>query len=322
MEINFTEPYGRLYETIEDGELEFFNFKNKYGKVKNMFIKRKIPFDLDNKVFFDIVTPYGYGGPVIQETTNEKKLLEGYFEAFSDYCQKNDIITEFIRFDLFENTQVRDQFYGDVTLVGKNIVRDLNLPMTKDVRKSNLKNAELAKKSGIKIISDKTGEYIDDFLDVYYSTMERTGADDYYYFKKPFFEQIHETMKDQFIYFHAVMDDKVISTALILIGKEKSFAFLAGTLGEYYDYHPEALVELTTIQWLKDKGLAKYIIGGGHEGEDGIYLHKKGYARNGDYPFYVGKKVHDPIIYKKLINLRKTIGDFDGETSFFPKYRT
>lgn len=322
MEINFTEPYGRLYETIEDGELEIFNFENEYGKVKNMFIKRKIPLDLENKDFFDIVTPYGYGGPVIQETTNEKKLLTGYFEAFSDYCQKNDIITEFIRFDLFENTEVRDHFYGDVTLVGKNIVRDLNLPVTKDIRKNILRNAESARKSGIKIILDETGEYIDDFLEVYYSTMKRTGAQEYYYFDKSFFEQIHETMKDQFIYLHAIMDDKIISTALILLGKERSFGFLAGTLGDYYDYHPEALVELTTIQWLKDKGLTKYILGGGHKGEDGIYLHKKGYARSGDHLFYVGKKIHDPIINGKLIKLRKSFGDFDMETSYFPKYRT
>ncbi|WP_035052412.1 GNAT family N-acetyltransferase [Carnobacterium pleistocenium] len=321
MEINFTEPYGRLYETIEDGELKIFNFENDYGKVKNMFIKRKIPLDLENKVFFDIVTPYGYGGPVIQETSDEKKLLEGYFKAFSNYCQKNDIITEFIRFDLFENTQVRDYFYGDVTLVGKNIVRDLNLPTTKDIRKNILRNAESARKSGIKIILDETGEYIDDFLEVYYSTMKRTGAEDYYYFDKAFFEQIHDTMKDQFIYLHAVLDGKVISTALVLLGKERSFGFLAGTIGDYYSYHPEALVELTTIQWLKDKGLTKYIIGGGHKGEDGIYLHKKGYARNGDHLFYVGKKIHDPIINEKLINLRKSFGNFDTENSFFPKYR-
>ncbi|MBT2731008.1 GNAT family N-acetyltransferase [Carnobacterium sp. ISL-102] len=322
MEINFTEPYGRLYETIEDGELEIFNFENEHGKVKNMFIKRKIPLDLENKVFFDIVTPYGYGGPVIQETTDEEKLLAGYFEAFSNYCQTNDIITEFIRFDLFENTQVRDNFYGDVMMVGKNIVRDLNLPTTKDIRTNILRNAKTATQNGIKIILDETGEYIDDFLEVYYSTMERTGAEEYYYFDKTFFEQIHETMKDQFIYIHAIKDEKIISTALVLLGNKSSFGFLAGTLRDYYDYHPEAIVQLTTIQWLKDKGLTKYILGGGHKGEDNIYLHKKGYARNGDHLFYVGKKVHDPIIYEKLIDLRKTFGNFDIETSFFPKYRT
>ncbi|WP_373472025.1 GNAT family N-acetyltransferase [Carnobacterium alterfunditum] len=322
MEINFTEPYGRLYETIEDGELEIFNFENEHGKVKNMFIKKKIPLDLENKVFFDIVTPYGYGGPVIQETTDEEKLLAGYFKAFSNYCQTNDIITEFIRFDLFENTPVRDYFYGDVMMVGKNIVRDLNLPTTKDIRTNILRNAKTATQNGIKIILDETGEYIDDFLEVYYSTMERTGAEEYYYFDKTFFEQIHETMKEQFIYIHAIKDEKIISTALVLLGNKSCFGFLAGTLRDYYDYHPEAIVQLTTIQWLKDKGLTKYILGGGHKGEDSIYFHKKGYARNGDHLFYVGKKVHDPIIYEKLIDLRKTFGNFDIETSFFPKYRT
>jgi len=322
MEINFTEPYGRLYETIEDGELVIFDFENEYGKVRNMFIKRKIPFDLEKKVFFDIVTPYGYGGPVIQETIDEEKLLAGYFENFSSYCQINDIITEFIRFDLFENTQVRDHFYGDVLLVGNTIVRDLTLPMEEDIRKSLFKYARGAKARGVEISVDRTGERIDDFLKVYYSTMDRNGADDYYYFKKSFFKQIHETMKDQFLYVFATLDGKVISASLVLIGEKSAFAFLGGTLKEYYSYHPEVLIKLSIIQVLKDRGLVKYVLGGGHKGEDGIYLHKQGYAKNGDHPFYVGKKVHDPIIYEKLIALRKTFGDFDVETSFFPKYRT
>jgi len=321
MEINFTEPYGRLYETIEDGELVIFDFENEYGKVRNMFIKRKIPFDLEEKVFFDIITPYGYGGPVIQETTDEKKLLAGYFEAFSNYCQINDIITEFIRFDLFENTQVKDQFYGEISLVGNTIVRDLNLPIKQDIRKKLFQNARSAKEKGVEISMDRTGECIDEFLKVYYSTMDRNKANEYYYFKKSFFEQIHETLKDHFLYVFATLDGKVISSTLVLIGEKSAYDFLAGTAEKFYSYYPEVLIKLAIIQNLKDRGFVKYIFGGGHNGEDGIYLHKKGYARNGDYPFYVGKKVHDPIIYEKLIELRKAFGDFDMETSFFPKYR-
>lgn len=322
MEINFTEPYGRLYETVEDGELVIFNFESEYGKIKNMFIKRKIPFHLENKEFFDIVTPYGYGGPVIQETIDEEKLLAGYFEAFSDYCQINDIITEFIRFDLFENNQVRDYFYGDISLVGNTIVKNLELPIEEDVRKKIFRDARVAKEKGVKISMDQTGEHIDDFLEMYYSTMDRNGADDYYYFKKSFFEQIHETMKDQFLYVFASLDGKVIAATLVLFGEERAFGFLAGTLKEFFDHHPEVLIQMTTMQWLKDKGIEKYILGGGHKGEDGIYMHKKAYARHGEHPFYVGKKVHDPFIYEKLIQLRKTFGDFDVETSFFPTYRT
>ena len=173
MEINFTEQYGKLYESVEDGELTIFNFENEHGKIKNMFIKRKIPFQLENKDYFDIVTPYGYGGPVIPEAIDEEKLLSEYFKAFSEYCQKNDIITEFIRFDLFENTQVRESFYGDTSLVGNCIVKNLKLPIEEDVRKKIFKDARIAKEKGVKIIMDQTGEHIDDFLKVYYSTMNR-----------------------------------------------------------------------------------------------------------------------------------------------------
>lgn len=321
MEINFTEHYGKLYESVEDGELKIFNFENEYGKIKNMFIKRKIPFQLENKDYFDIVTPYGYGGPVIQEATDEEKLLSGYFEAFSKYCQKNDIITEFIRFDLFENTQVRESFYGDTSLVGNCIVKNLKLPIEEDVRKKIFKDARIAKEKGVKIIMEQTGEHIDDFLEVYYSTMNRNGAEEYYYFDKPFFEQIHETMKDQFLYAFAIVDEKVIAASLILIGEERAFGFLAGTIKEFYSYHPEVLIQLTVMQWLKDRGVEKYILGGGHNGEDGIYMHKKGYARHGNHPFYIGKKIHDPLIYEKLVQLRQTIGKKNTKTSFFPAYR-
>lgn len=321
MEINFTEQYGKLYESVEDGELTIFNFENEHGKIKNMFIKRKIPFQLENKDYFDIVTPYGYGGPVIQEAIDEEKLLSEYFKAFSEYCQKNDIITEFIRFDLFENTQVRESFYGDTSLVGNCIVKNLKLPIEEDVRKKIFKDARIAKEKGVKIIMDQTGEHIDDFLKVYYSTMNRNGAKDYYYFDKSFFEQIHETMKDQFLYAFAIVDDKVIAACLILIGEERAFAFLAGTIKEFYSYHPEVLIQLTVMQWLKDRGVEKYILGGGHNGDDGIYMHKKGYARHGNYPFYIGKKIHNPLIYEKLVQLRKTIGNMNTKTSFFPAYR-
>ena len=200
MEINFTEHYGKLYESVENGELKIFNFENEYGKIKNMFIKRKIPFQLENKDYFDIVTPYGYGGPVIQEATDEEKLLSGYFEAFSKYCQKNDIITEFIRFDLFENTQVRESFYGDTSLVGNCIVKNLKLPIEEDVRKKIFKDARIAKEKGVKIIMEQTGEHIDDFLEMYYSTMDRNGADDYYYFKTAYIEPFNfriATIKEQ-----------------------------------------------------------------------------------------------------------------------------
>jgi len=41
-----------------------------------MFIKRKIPFDLSDKRCFDIVTPYGYGGPVTKVISGKNEVVD------------------------------------------------------------------------------------------------------------------------------------------------------------------------------------------------------------------------------------------------------
>ena len=71
MDIYFEENYGKLYEKMEGGKQEIFTFSCEYGKVRHQFIKRTI-----NGEWFDLITPYGYGGPVIVETTN-KEALDG-----------------------------------------------------------------------------------------------------------------------------------------------------------------------------------------------------------------------------------------------------
>ena len=42
----------------------------------NQFIKREIPLLLDGKKYYDIVTPYGYGGPYIEKCVDKGALLE------------------------------------------------------------------------------------------------------------------------------------------------------------------------------------------------------------------------------------------------------
>ena len=61
IDLYFDENYGKLYEKCEKGEAIIFEYEDENGKISNQFIKRKI-FDTE---YFDIVTPYGYGGPVI-----------------------------------------------------------------------------------------------------------------------------------------------------------------------------------------------------------------------------------------------------------------
>ena len=72
IDIYFEQNYGKLYEKIENGKSDIFQFNNELGSIKYIFLKRKIPTDTIDD-YYDIVSPYGYGGPIIINYTEGKK---------------------------------------------------------------------------------------------------------------------------------------------------------------------------------------------------------------------------------------------------------
>ena len=64
--------------------------------------------------------------------------------------------------------------------------------------------------------------------------------------------------------------------------------------------------------------LKYFVLGGGHGADDGIYLYKKGLAPSGVYNFFVGSKIFNEELYKKLCH-EKYLTDLDN--TFFPLYR-
>lgn len=100
MEIYFENEYAKIYELNGDGKVEKFKYESEDGRVEYLFLKRKI--ELSKEEYYDIITPYGYGGPLFFPESSEKlpKLTSDFREEFEDYCKKNKIVSEFIRFHL------------------------------------------------------------------------------------------------------------------------------------------------------------------------------------------------------------------------------
>lgn len=107
-DIYFDERYGSLFEKVEKGVFEIFNFEHELGTIRHLFIKRAISFDIAGKRYFDLVTPYGYGGPQILQFKEDKEpqLVMAFEAAFQQFCTEQNIVSEFIRFHpLFGNAQ-------------------------------------------------------------------------------------------------------------------------------------------------------------------------------------------------------------------------
>ena len=55
-DIYFDNNYGKLYEHIEKGKAEIFEYEDSNGKISNQFIIREIPIKIDDNIYFDIVS--------------------------------------------------------------------------------------------------------------------------------------------------------------------------------------------------------------------------------------------------------------------------
>lgn len=321
-DVYFEEKYGRLYEEKEAGVLETFKFVSEHGEVHYRFLKRKIPYLIEGKQYYDLITPYGYGGPNIKSSTNEKQLAQGFYTAFSTYCVQNDIVSEFIRFHLLENLEMVHEFYGHSDFCGQNIIKDLTVPILDDCDKSVKRSLKKADKANLEVVFDTTGDRLNDFLDVYYSTMNRNDAQEYYYFDEAFFERLNHDLSGQYVYVHVLLEGKVICSGLTIFGSKYAYGFLGGTLRQYFEHAPAIFMETQTMEWLKKRQVEYYILGGGYEANDGIYRFKRKFAKKtGDTPYYIGKKVHNPEVYQQLVTQHAATTSFDSTTSFFPLYR-
>ncbi len=325
IDLYFNPNYAKVYKDI-DGESDTFVFDSPFGKITYTFILRKIKWPIDGQTYYDIVTPYGYGGPYCENVTDMKQLMADYKEDFTKYCQEHNIICEFHRFHLFDNVDFRENYYGETMHLLDNVVVNTKGVFEDDVwnhydRKVR-KNVRKAENNGLEIIIEGNTNHLDDFLYIYDLTMDRNNAESYYYFSKDYFLNIERLLPENFMYFHVLKDDKVISTELVLCSEKYAYSFLGGTLSDYYEFRPNDFLKNEILKWCNLTGREKFILGGGYHKDDGIYRYKRCFTLDPDVPFYIGKYIFNQEVYNKAIEMRaKEDVNFDRNTGYFPTYR-
>lgn len=324
IDIYFDKKYGKLYEKMENGVAEEFCFQNELGKVKNLFIKREIPLKIDGKTYFDIVTPYGYGGPLIINCINEKKkeLVSEYIQSFTQYCKENNIVSEFIRFHpLINNVNDFKEFY-EVSCIRKTLgtnLKDYDDPFQIEFSKSCRKNIRRALKKGVTFEVIEKPSDVGEFKKIYYSTMDRNNATGYYYFDDEYFENIITYFKDNIIIVKAMYEGNTIAQGLYFVYGKTIHIHLSGTLSEYLYLSPAYVLRYAVTLWGKENGYEMIHHGGGRSNseEDGLYKFKKSFAKNTEFDFYIGKQIWNKEIYNELCNKIKV----DEKVEYFPAYR-
>lgn len=314
--------YVRAFYIHGDGEPQLFYYEDEHTRGMNVVMKRDIADAscfrgcLPPNTYFDLATPYGYGGWLIEgEDTGALQ------QAYTAYCREHGIVSEFVRFHpMIENHVAVSDVY-DVVALGSTVAMDLASPeeIWANMTSKNRNMVRKAQKNGVTVLHTSQAWVYETFREIYNGTMDKDHADEYYYFSSAFYESVRCDLAENAEMFYALYEGRVIAASIMLIANGRMNYHLSGSLREYAHLAPTNLLLYEAACWGGTQGCKTLYLGGGvGSGEDSLFKFKRSFYRGENLPrFYIGKRVFDEARYQILTQMRKDL----PQSNFFPQYR-
>lgn len=323
--------YVKAFFLHGDGEPLLVYYNSNDLKGMNVVMKRDIsqtsPFNglLPTNTYYDYASPYGYGGFIFEGNVCAENMAL-FMEEYRQLLVKENVVCEFIRFHPLLDNANRMRPMLEVIDLGRTISIELvsKDSILSDISRERRNRIRKAQKSGIKIAQGRGMDLLDRFKAIYEATMERDHARSYYYFENSFYHSIHNNLSDNYEVFYAVLDDKIVSMALIIFANQYMHYHLSGSLAEYLQMASFSLLLYEAACWGHDQGFKKFHLGGGlGSKEDCLYKFKQEYNRHSSNQFSVGRLMGNPEAYDFLVDTRrKKDALFTEDSSYFPLYRS
>lgn len=298
-DIYFTNDYYNMYEQNGDGKASLFIYKEENNIAIYPFMLNEIKKYNLGKKYYDIESAYGYGGPLTN--SDDKKFLINFENNFLEYCKKNNVVAEFIRFHpLIKNENIFKKnisVFHNRTTVYLDLNKGIDSIWNEEIKSKNRNMIRKAKKNGLKVeISDDYEE----FKKIYSTTMDKVQASNYYYFNERYYEKIKNS--SDYILLNIKKETITIASAIFMKYGDFFHYHLAGSLKEYLKFAPNNLLLWEAIKLACDSGAKYFHFGGGLSDslEDNLFKFKSGFS-NDTADFYIGKRIHNEEIYDYLI---------------------
>lgn len=246
--------------------------------------------------FLDIQSSYGYGGPL--SSTLNREFLAAAWQHYSAWCKENQVLAEFTRFHPLVQNHLH--FSGAIHHVRQTVWVDCSGTSPSDPYLQRVRTSvRKARKNGLEVKWVHPADFYSSFYDLYIQTMDRIGADKFYYFPLKYFRQLAQ-------WEHCRL-------ALCVQGNTWLAAAIFLQMGPYMEYHLAAntpqgnrlgassLILDQAINLAQRSGCLKFHLGGGTDGrpDNPLLFFKSGFSRErADY--YIAKTVYNPESYHRL----------------------
>lgn len=323
-DVYYLSGYMKAFQLHGDGEPLLFHYEGPGLRGINAVMKRDVAQDphfagrLPEGRYFDFTTPYGYGGWLLEGDGDKAPL----FATCEDWCRKNRIISEFVRFHpVLENHKPVQENYNVIGL-GKTVAMDLSSPevVWEKLTSKNRNMIRKAKKNGLRVYSGRCPSLYETFREIYNATMDKDHAADYYYFSPVFYESVLNDLPHNAQFFYTQTENGSVAAASIMLTANGRMSYhLSGSRRELQHLAPTNLLLYEAALWGCANGCKTLHLGGGlGSEEDSLYQFKKAFYREEPRQFHIGKKIFLSDDYEMLVSMR---ADLPEETGFFPRYR-
>ncbi|HHN63805.1 MAG TPA: hypothetical protein ENK09_00385 [Nitrospirae bacterium] len=261
--------------------------------------------------FKDIVTPYGFGGILY---TTKKSFFNEAFDEWTVFWRKEGAVTAYImqhpllRLDEgiqgpLVDVQSRTVYLIDLSLPLKQIWNNMSSTHRYEIRR-------LKKEDKLILITEKK-EIVDDFIALYYQTLNRVKASRIYYFSENTLREL--IFWDKSIVIGVKKENIIVAISMFIFSDRCAEYFLSASTEAGRRY--SRLLIWNAIEIFKELSIPYINLGGGVKENDNLELFKKRFGGI-EFKIQILKQIFDKERYEYLLNKYAK----DICTKYFPPY--
>ena len=278
---------------------------------------------------FDVLSPYGFPGILLSDSARkDPEFVRQAFREFQQGLKSRGVCSAFLRLHPILSDKFPELFPPHtLTDNGETVSVDLSLDEAQiwtHTRKGHKSTINKCKRLGLVGNTVNLADYMDEFLAIYYETMDRVEAKDVYYFERDYFNDLLK-LGDAVHLVTVESDNQIVCASVFFERCGIVQAHLGGTKTEFLWQSPFSLVFHHARLWAKSRGNKFMHIGGGvGGGKDKLSTFKTGFSRQ-RHQFFTMRLVIDEAKYNHLVSLKAAAKNIAPtllrESNFFPAYR-
>jgi hypothetical protein len=330
------------YHRVQAGPARAIAYLAVYGTpdkfVALPYLLKPISARGDSSALKEVCSVYGYSGPLVYNCQNDSDFVIKAWGALSGHWADQRAVSAFVRFHpILDNarwfnsnpTPNPTRPRGSVVFVGNTVTIDLSQTAdsiwygySRQIRQA----VRRCSSCGIVVTEDLEWAHLEDFVDIYYKTMKRNNADEFYFFPTRYLLNLRDAAGYHASLIVAHYKQKVVSAAILFEYGSIVNLHLLATDSEYLHLSPSKAVVHAAQKWAKARGNSTFHLGGGRGGRDDepLFHFKAAFSRQFTQ-FYVGRWILDRHAYAFLTEeRRKEAANLECkkiDSSYFPAYR-